>query len=329
MAPRRSLWIRTLGLVLAAACLAGPAQAGEVDRYLPDDTEVVVTLNVRQVLDSNLVKKFGLDQLREAIKANDEVNAVLKDLGFDPLKDVERVIVASPGGTDQDKGLVIVHGKYDLAKFKAKGEESAKDYGDIVKIHKVKSGRDEFIIYEVILPDQGQSLFVALPTDSTLLLSGGKDYVVDALKKTGRKGKPTLKNKDFQAVLERLNAKQSLSLVALGSALRKGGLAETPAKDVLERIDALGGGITISDDVKMEVVIGAKNADDAKLIHRKLTDGINQAVGVLALLAGAQPELTPVVEVLKTLTTTTKDKTITIKGQISADVIQKALDKDK
>ena len=71
--------------------LAGPARAAEVDPYLPDDTEVLVTVNVRQVLDSPLVKKSTLEKLREALKDIDMAEDVLKDLGFDPFKDLDRV----------------------------------------------------------------------------------------------------------------------------------------------------------------------------------------------------------------------------------------------
>src|SRR5260370_12239021 len=155
-----------LGCLLLVAFMAPPARAGDIDKYLPEDTETVVTLNVRQLLDSAIVKKYGLEPAKEALKSADEVADVLKDLGFDPFNDLDQIIIAGPGGNEQDKGLVIGHGKFDLAKFKAKAEEAAKDNADIVKIH--KSGTNQ--IYEVkIEADQENTLFVALTSKDTIL----------------------------------------------------------------------------------------------------------------------------------------------------------------
>ena len=162
----------------ALSALAVPARAADADTYLPDDTEAILTVNVRQILDSALVKKFALEKIKEALKESDEVQKVLDELGFDPLNDVESVIHAT--GSDPEKGFLIVHGRFDLAKFHARGEEAAKDNGDVLKIHKVGDG-DKQIVYEVNITDIGQTVFVALPSKTTLVISPVKDAVVDAL----------------------------------------------------------------------------------------------------------------------------------------------------
>ncbi len=180
-------------LAVFAAVLLGtaPGRAAEVDPYVPADTETVVNVNVRQILDSPLIKKHALEAAQEALRGNDQVQDVLKDLGFDPFKHLDRVVVATPGGTDKDRGLVIVHGRFDLAKFKTKGEQAAKDHSENLKIHKVLAGKH--LVYEVNVPDMDEPLFVALASEDTLFASPGKDYVVDALKKLGKPAKPALR----------------------------------------------------------------------------------------------------------------------------------------
>src|SRR5262245_31717976 len=83
-----------LGLVLAlpafAAPVPGEAAAGSYEKYLPDDADGVVTINVRALLDSELVKKVGLDKM---LADNEEAQKSLKALGLDPLKDIERVVI--------------------------------------------------------------------------------------------------------------------------------------------------------------------------------------------------------------------------------------------
>src|SRR5690242_3948673 len=107
-------------LLCAAALLmapAGQARAAELDPLVPADTESYVSFNVRQIVDAPIFKKQLLEPARQALKDLENVDAVLKDLGFDPFKDLDRVIVAGPGGTDTDRGLIIAYGTFDVAKF--------------------------------------------------------------------------------------------------------------------------------------------------------------------------------------------------------------------
>jgi len=317
---QRRAWLYGLALVLGVALAAKPARAGDVDKYLPDDTEVVVTINVKQITESALFKKYGADKIQELIKDNDEVNDVLKDLGFDPLKDVDRIVTASPGGDDSDKGLVIVYGHFDLDKFKAKGEEAAKSNPEHLKIHKRETGP---VIYEVSHSMLDNNLFVALVDKNTMLVSPGKDYVIDALKKSDAK-QATLKNKELKTQLERTDAKQSVSVAMIGSAAAKSDtLAKVISKDLLEKVDAVGGGVTVGDDIQLSLVVTAKNADGAKELNDKLNDELNDALLALGILAKADKDLAPALDVVKSVKSSVKDKTITVKGEITADQLEK------
>jgi len=318
--------LRLLATLTCLALVSVPtARAAEIDRYLPEDTEVISTLNVKQLLSSPVVKKFGLAQLKEALDSIEEAKTVLQDLGFDLLKDLDRITTAGPGGSDTDKGLIIIHGRFDLAKFKAKADEVAKGNSDVLKIHKIKDAKGaEVLLYEVTPPEFPTPLFVAMASEKTILASPGKDYVIDALK---RKDKPVLKNKDFQALLEKMDQRQSFSIAALGSALAKADLPDQ-VKDSLKNLDAIGGGLTVGEDINLELVANAKTAKSAKEINQVISDGLNQGLGILSLLATMQKELAPVVDIVKTIRSNARDKTITIKASIPAEVIEKWSKKD-
>jgi hypothetical protein len=310
--------------LLTAAALAAPVAAAPLDKYLPADTEVYVSFNFKQSFNSGIAKKLGVEKARDALGGVAEVESVLKDLGFDPFKDLDSFAAASPGGNDQDKGLLIVHGTFDLAKFKAKGEEASKDHADIVKISKV----GDHVLYEVIVPGQDMSLWVVIADKNTILASAGKDYILDALKKTDAKAAAPLKSKAFQDLLEKMGDKQTLTIAAMGSALIKGQLGETPAKETLEKLEAVGGGLTMADDLKIEVVFSAKSADDAKDVEKQLSDGINNALTIVGLLAGGQKEFGVVLDLLKSIKVKADAKTVTLKGLLDADAIDKILKKD-
>jgi hypothetical protein len=321
---------RTLAVATAILLSAPLGRAAEVDPYLPEDTESVLNVNIRQILDSDLIKKNLLELAQEALRGNDQVQDILKDLGFDPFKDLDRILIASPGGTDKDRGLLIVHGRFDIAKFKAKAEEVAKDDAEHLKIHKIVGGKH--LLYEVNVPDLDDPLFVALAGRDTLLASPGKDYVVDALKKSKDSTKVALKNKKFQALLEKVDARQSLSLAAVANPDITKALDKAPGdiKAMIGKVQALGGGLTISDEVKMELIVTTKNAKDAKELGDSTKASLNLVLGFAAAFAQnneASPIEEFIVELLKSLRVTNKGEAVVIKGRISSDLIEDTLKK--
>jgi hypothetical protein len=330
MFAKRYIGVFISGLALAAL-LAAPAHAAEVDKYLPGDTEIVLTVNVKQLLGSAVVQKRGLDKLQALLKDNDEVQKVLTDLGLDPFKDIDRVTVAGPGTSDNDKGLVIVHGRFDRAKFQARAEEAAKENADVFKIHQIPDGANgKYTVYELTIPDLQQTVYAALADRGPLVFSPGKDYVVSALNKAAGREKAGLKNKALQALLEKADHNQSVTVTALGSAVAKVIPADAgKVKDIFDTIEAITGGVTLAEDLKIQFALAAKDAAAARDIDKALNDGINQSLGFLALLATTQKQLVPLVDLLKSIRVSTKDRVVIIKGELSADALEKAFPKDK
>src|SRR5437660_1170633 len=117
-------------LMATLAVSIGAVRAAEVDKYVPGDTEIVIRVNVKQTLESPLLKK-NLDKIRDQIMKVDEVKSTLEALGFDPLKDLENVTLAAVGASDPEKVLIIARGRFNTEKFKAKGESAAKDGGEL------------------------------------------------------------------------------------------------------------------------------------------------------------------------------------------------------
>jgi hypothetical protein len=341
-------------VVLLTLLLSAPlGRAADIDPYLPEDTESVLNVNVRQILDSDLIKKNVLELAQEALRGNDEVQDVLKDLGFDPFTDLERIIVAAPGGTDKDRGLVIVHGRFDVAKFKAKAEKVAKDDEDHLKIHRILGGKH--LLYEVTVPERDESLYVALPSRDTLLVSPGKDYIIDALKKLGKEDKPAakgketrssdsgksagvlpldkpaLKNKKFQELLEKLDTRQSVSLAVVKTPGLTKALEDAPGdiKAMLDAIQALGGGLTISDEVKLNLVATTKTAKKANELRESAKAGLDLVLAGLSAFAQANPtpELELAGDIIKTVRIKNNGSTVVITGRITSDVIEDAIKK--
>src|SRR5207247_412644 len=110
---RRFVWMNVLGLAFA---LLGPipsSPAAEIDKYLPDDTQIVLHANIRQILESDLGKKYLMPQLEASIQGNPEAQQMLSAMGWDSFKDVSSFTMAASGASEHN-WMILVHSHYDL-----------------------------------------------------------------------------------------------------------------------------------------------------------------------------------------------------------------------
>lgn len=308
--------MRTLsGLLLVSfAVLAGTAQAADSDKLLPSDTTGVITINVRQLLDSALFKKLD-DKLsiRDALKKNAELKQVLDAINLDPTKDLDKVVLAATGGGKQDEALVLMLGKFDRAKIEKAASDAAKDDKNKLKI--IKEGN--YSLYEMVNKD-GQTIFGAVVNETTLALAPRKDFVVDVLDRNAGKKTTTLK-KDVAELIAKADTKQSISVVGLTS-----GLAGQAA-DFADKIKTVTGGINVTDEVKVNFDLTAKNDDGAKEIAKQIDENIVNAKQLVGILAAQQKQWAPLIDVLGTVKIETKGSNIGLKGEVSKDIIDKLI----
>lgn len=324
--------LRCAAVLLALVAVASPLRAAELDPYLPADTETYVSVNLRQILDSSVVKKQLLPTVKELLGGTDEFKDFFKDLGIDPFKNLNRLVIATPSGGESDRGLFILHGAFDPDKIKKKLDALAKDNDNTVKVHKAPLGGGvTHVIYEVAIPTSDTKLFVAAASKTTVLASPGKDYIIDALKQVKAKKKPVLKSKTFQALLEKMDTKQAISLAVPGKTLSSALGSDTLPKfiaNVLDDIDAIGGGITVGTEIKMDLALASKNEKAAGSAKKTLETGLQLAVTGLTLLDSEKKEMKLMLEVLKNIKVSGKGKVVSMSAKITADVLKDALGSD-
>ena len=83
-----SIWVFVGALWLATG---GIGRAAEVDRLIPGDAEMVVCINVNQFLDSALVQKYALEQIKGSLN---KLYALLSD---DQKKEADNVVLPMVG----------------------------------------------------------------------------------------------------------------------------------------------------------------------------------------------------------------------------------------
>ena len=285
---------------------------------LPADTQALIHLNFRAMIDSPLAKKMGIEKESKIIKALDFDVEILAEMGFDPLKDIDFITIAAPGGGDMEKGLIIVAGKFKADKLVAKANEDAKNNEDNVKIH--KAGDKTIFELKCFFPDQQVPMFMMIASNSTILASTQKEYLEKAFANSGSK----LANKDFSALVEKLDPDLAISMVAVSSAFPSKAIPE-PYKAIIEGIDSIIGGIGIDEDVTLKINVFTKDEDSSKKLKETMDQGMAQALGFLGLMAAQEKELTPVLEFVKSMKTSSKEKMMSLEGKLPGKMIEDAI----
>ncbi len=305
-------------LVLALAMVAGTGRAAELDQYLPNSTEGIVTLNVKQLLAAPLVKA-NLETVKALMLAVPDVQQTLADIGFDPFADVDRVVVAID--RDPNKAVILVHGKFDTAKIAARAEKAAKEEGNILKVVKGAG-----YTYYSVKPPEGKgplpadTLYVGMVDETTLVSSGSPEAIIEAMDKKAGKKKAELKP-ELKALLEKADRQQTISIVTLSGPLAATGQA------IIQKLNAVTGGINVGDDIKANFNLTAKTDKDATAVESELKEGLDQVKALVDLTVNQNKDLKPLADVVSTLKIVTQGTIITLSGQVSKEALGQLVNK--
>ncbi len=305
---QRRFLVASALLILAAR----PASAADVYELLPGDTQAVLTCNVKMVLACDLIKK-EIPKIRENIRELPEASFAMSTLGFDPLKDVERVILATSNVDDEDEVFVIVKGKFDINKIKTLAKAASVERKDHFKIHSF----DGQALFEAWLPEEERPTYFSFADAQTLVASVKKNYVTDALQVSNGKKKSAL-SKDLRAVLKKENPKQCITLSALGKGLT--GTTTSP-----DKVEQFFGGITITDAVHFHFTVVTQDAPSAIRVANDLKEAMKAASQLMSAFADDPAETTLVKQVLDGVKISAHSNTIIMTATVSAEVIQKLI----
>jgi hypothetical protein len=302
---------------VVAMCLAASARAVEADKMIPGDAEAIVSINVRQLLDSDLFKKYGKDEVEKSLQ-DEKAKKLLDALGLNPLKDIDSILVTSAGGTDKPKVLVVARGKFDVSKIKSAAEDYAKTKPEDLKISK----DGDVTIYEG-KGDNGQKVFAHLVSDGkTLLASTDKDYLVNAIKNPSDGP-----SKELKGALTKVSGKESIWAAAVITEAMKQQMASNPqTKNLAGKLESITGDINVGNDIALDLVIHTTDAMAAGDVKKML----NQVKPILTLMAQSNEDAAPIVQdLIDNLKITTEQSSVKVSLKVSQDLIEKASKQEK
>jgi len=318
------------GAALAVA-FAAPVRAAEIDPILPAETESVMFVNVRQIIDSEVVKKFALGQIKQALQGND-AQKMLKDLGLDPLKDVDRATVGQWGSAEEMNYVVVINGKFNPEKLNSAAAEHAKAKSDELSV--LEEGKYKIFKFTPKNAQSDKPVFAAVASEKTIVAGSDKKLVVAALTAAEKGTKSALK-KDLAALVLKQDEKASMFACALIEGkvdnlqlppnLNIPGVDGAKLSKQLAKITSAAMTLRVTDEVGLEVAMGMKDTDSADEFGDTVSNLIGTVKQFLPFLTAQQPQAKPVVdELTKTLKSKVKDKEVMLTLKISADAIGKA-----
>jgi hypothetical protein len=318
----RKVWPKAVfGLSLAVVCLALAAPAGaapeklNLEKWLAPDADVVMAINVRQMLDSPAVKNGGLPALKDALKQNEEATTLLKEVGVDPFKDIDSVLISGKAkGKNIDKARVVVRGRFDLEKFHGAAEKYAKKDSDAIKVSKVGDVR----LYE--LAGDGKKSFAAFQNKNTLVLTLTKEDTLDLVKNGGKKAVPM--SKQLKAATAKVTGKESMAMALVVNDEMKDLLGKVPqTAEVAPKLQTVNATLTLTDAATLAIRINTSDAASAKKAGMLL----RQFKAVAALFVMSSEDLPPVAgDLLEAIKISAERDSVIVDLKVTKEMIDKA-----
>ncbi len=322
---------RCLLAVVMAAGLAAPARAADVNPLLPKETEYVVHMNFKQMMDSDIIKKYAMGQIKQALQGED-LKGILDTLGLDPLKDLEQATIGAWGSGEEMNVVGVVKGKFDAKKMFDGVKELSGKAKDKVEVVTEKVDDKEVTLVK-LTQDSGKPMFLTVADDSTILLASEKKLATDALTAFNKKEKAKV-NKALTALVLKQDEKASMYFCGVTEGklkdvpastfdgLKQVGIDGEKMKEQLEKMNTVAVTLNVGKEVKFTAIMGMKDADSAEEFNGTIEKLVDTIKTFLPLLGGQQPKAKALIgDLTKSLGVKAKDKDVTLSFALTAKAI--------
>jgi hypothetical protein len=272
--------MRLFLVALVAARLAAGDLALDL---LPANTKVVFGMRVPAIVESALFKDAGTG----AQKLSEEWLKLVATTGFDPLHDIDEVLMASPADNEKAAALIVLRGRFDLARM---GAGATRYHG----VAMVAGGKG------------GNSVLALL--DEATAVAGDAPAVRAAIDRRGH-GAPL----DAQLAEHVQMLRERFDIWGTGGS-PNGFVAPTGNREELVSMDRFEFGVRLSQGFELRAEIHARSPKDAE----KLAASMESLKAMLAMMNGREPAA-PKIDVQ------VKDGTVRIALAISDDDLKKAI----
>jgi hypothetical protein len=258
------------GLLLLTP-FAGAADSALLELIMPD-ARVVVSIDIARIRSSPLSSSFT----NGVQNANPELRKLMDAAGFDPMRDIEEILFASPGIGKNPPALVVARGTFDTAKLRAFAESAGS---------KITDFRGVPILSD---PEKDSGAFALL---DNIILAGNPEQVKAAI---GRRGRGMILNTEMAMRVTTLAKRYDAWLVSIAPLAtladqipqdtKIDGLTST---EMLRSIEQFSFGVSMNSDLAMAADVVMSNAKAAG----EIADTLQMLMGTLQKNSKDQPSV--------------------------------------
>jgi hypothetical protein len=290
---------RILAVVILTAGFVWPARAIDVDKFVPPNTEAVIIINVREFLNSPVIRNYGHDKVKSELESSEDATRFFRAAGLNLLHDVHQVVIANAIGTDTRAHiLVVLHGEFDIDKIRAAFDRLANSKTGELRVIE-NAGRK---LYEIKRSASGNKPFyVVLVDNNTLLLAASPEHAAPGFK-GGAKSNPEL-----AMALSKFGGKECVCAAAVVTEQRRQALAGNGyLRQIGPKLHYLTGFLELTENVKLTISVQASDEDGAAKVKATL----GRTVPLIGMMAADKSEkLGPAItELAKKVEIKTEDK---------------------
>ena len=200
--------------------VSATAVQAQATKLLPNDTELVVTVNLQQILKSDIAKdnkalvEIAKTKLASVLEEKG-IDKWLDKAGFDLFRDLSSMTFAMPT-RGPDDGFIVLEGKFDAAKIEATAKEASKEAGGGLKMTKIAGIK----AFEITPPDE-KTMYVGILSKKTMIACASKKDFEIAVARFNGEEKADYKSDVFKKMVGSVNSKQSISFAATTEAIVK------------------------------------------------------------------------------------------------------------
>jgi hypothetical protein len=258
------------GLLLLTP-FAGAADPALLELIMPD-ARVVVSIDIARIRSSPLSSSFT----NGVQNANPELQKLMDAAGFDPMRDLQEILFASPGIGKNPPALVVARGTFDTAKLRAFAESAGSKIADFGGVPMLSD------------PEKDSGAFALL---DNIILAGNPEQVKAAIKRRGRgmilntemAMRVTTRAKRYDAWLVSIAPLATLA-DQIPQDTKIDGLTST---EMLRAIEQFSFGVSMNSDLTMAADVVMSNAKAAG----EVADTLQMLMGTLQKKSQDQPSV--------------------------------------
>ncbi len=308
-----------MATILVVGAASTPVRAAEPDLLLPATTDSVLQVNVRQILESDIIKKYAIEQIKQTLDSQD-IKKLLTEMGLDPLKDIEQLIIGTSGSGKTDmKLLAILHGKFSPDKiFKAAEVQTKKDPEKFMLI------KDGGAIMFKFQPDNSDTPVYGTVVDENTVIAATEQKMITNALATAKSKQASALPKELVGLMKKMDDKSSI--FAVGILKGKLDKLEIPGnlpidlsafQNVLPKLETMSFSIRIKADIHIEMTMGMKDDDAAGDFSKAINDLLKQLKPLAQFAAATEPRAKPLGDILGTIKADSQSKDVVVTGKVT------------